>query len=137
MLVPLLVTIILLVAGAAWIGKRYRNERWARNVALPEAYRLAAAGKSGDAYALAVMAEKSIPGDPTLASLARISFDLSIKTTPPGVDVFSRAYIEPTAPWVKVGTTPLKNIRQPGVELLWKFEKTGVRHCIANNRCPD
>ena len=126
MLVALLVTMILLVAGAAWIGKRYLNERWARKVALPEAYRLAAAGKSGDAYALAVIAEKSIPGDPTLAKLwPEISFDISIETTPPGVDVFSKAYAEPAAPWIKVGTTPLKNVRQPGVELLWKFEKQG------------
>ncbi len=125
-LVPLLVIVILVATGATWLVKRSHNERWARNVALPEAYRLSAAGKSGDAYALATMAEKFIPDDPTLAKLwPEISFSISIETKPPGADVYSRAYVKPTASWVKVGTTPLKKVRQPGVELLWKFEKQG------------
>ena len=35
-LVPLLLAVILLGAGAAWLVKRYRDARWAREVAVPE-----------------------------------------------------------------------------------------------------
>ena len=125
-LVPLLVVVILLATGATWLVKRSRDERWARNVALPEAHRLASEGKMDAAYALAVRAEKFIPDDPMLAKLwPEISFYISIETKPSGVDVYSRVYVEPTAPWVKVGTTPLKRVRHPDVVLLWKFEKDG------------
>ena len=49
--------------------KRYRDARFAREVAIPEASRLADQGKFGDAYALAVKAEKSIPDDPGLTKI--------------------------------------------------------------------
>jgi tRNA A-37 threonylcarbamoyl transferase component Bud32/dienelactone hydrolase len=126
MLVSLLVTIILLVAGATWFVKRSRDERWARNVALPEAFRLAEEGKPDDAYVVAIKAEKFVPSDPTLAKLwPKISYQISVETTPPGADVYSRDYVQKSAPWVKLGTTPLKNIRQPYGTQLWKFEKRG------------
>src|SRR4029077_13354929 len=101
-------------SGAAWLLKRYRDARWARDVALPEISQLADQGKFGDAYALAVKAEKSLPDDPALAKLwPAISYQLSLATTPPGVDVYRRDYVNPDAPWEFVGNTPLKNVRQP------------------------
>ncbi len=122
----MLVTIILLVAGATWFVKRSLDERWARNVALPEAFRLAEEGKPDDAYAVAIKAEKFVPSDPTLAKLwPEISYQISVETKPPGADVYSRDYVQKSAPWVKLGTTPLKNIRQPYATHLWKFEKRG------------
>jgi DNA-binding winged helix-turn-helix (wHTH) protein/cephalosporin-C deacetylase-like acetyl esterase len=125
-LVPLLLITILLATGAVWLVKRSLDERWAREVALPEVSRLAGEEKFADAYALAVKAEKFIPGDPALAKLwPEISFRVSLETAPPGASVYRRDYVDASAPWVLVGTTPIENIRQPNSMFLWKFEKQG------------
>ncbi|PYX80640.1 MAG: hypothetical protein DMG70_22595, partial [Acidobacteria bacterium] len=125
-LVPLLLTVIVLGTGAAWQVKRYRDARWAREVALPEMSKLSDQGKFGAAYALAVKAEKSISGDTALAKLwPAISYQLSLETTPPGVDVYRQDYGNANAPWEFVGRTPLRNIRQPRGMFVWKFEKPG------------
>ena len=125
-LIPLLLTVILLGTAATWLVKHYRDARWAREVAVPEISRLADQGKFGDAYALAVNAEKSISGDAALAKLwPVISYQISFETSPPGVDVSRRNYADASAPWETVGRTPLKNVRQPRGMFVWKFEKPG------------
>jgi len=125
-LVPLLLTVIILGSGATWLVKRYRDARWAREVAVPEISRLADQGRFGEAYALSVKAEKSIPDDPVLAHLwPVISYQISVETTPAGANVFRRAYSDVNAPWELVGRTPFKNVRQPRGNFAWKFEKPG------------
>jgi serine/threonine protein kinase/predicted esterase len=125
-LIPFLLTLVLLGAGATWLVKRNHDARWARDVALPEISQLSDQGKFGDAYALAVKAEKSIPGDPTLAKLwPSITYQVSLETTPAGADVYRRAYGKADAPWESVGRTPLKNVHQPRGMFVWKFEKPG------------
>jgi cephalosporin-C deacetylase-like acetyl esterase len=128
-LVPLLLVVILVGIGATWLVKRYRDARWAREVAVPEISRLADQGRFGEfgeAYTLAVKAEKAIPGDPVLARLwPVISYQTSVETTPAGADVYRRAYTDVNAPWVLVGRTPLMNVRQPRGNFVWKFEKPG------------
>ena len=125
-LVPFLLAVILLGLGAAWLIKRSRDANWAREVALPQIQQLSDQGKFGDAYALAVRAEKSIAGDPALDKLwPSITYQLSLETTPPGANVYRRAYGKPDAPWEAVGATPFKNVRQPRGMFIWKFEKPG------------
>ena len=130
-LVPLLLVVILLGFGAAWLVKRSRDARWARDAAVPEISQLADQGKFGAAYALAVKAEESIAGDPALAKLwPLISYQASLETTPPGVTVYRRDYGDANAPWELVGTTPLKNVRQPRGMFVWKFEnRASVPFC--------
>ena len=125
-LLPLLLVVVLLGCGVAWLVKRSRDARWAREVAVPEISQLADQGKFDDAYSFAVRAEKSIPGDPALAKLwPMISYQISLESTPPGADVYRRHYGDASASWVLVGTTPLKNLRQPRGMFVWKFEKPG------------
>ncbi len=125
-LVPLLLVLSLLGAGAAVLVKRSRDARWAREVAVPQASQLGDQGKYGDAFVLAVKAEKSIPNDPGLTKLwPIISYPLSLDTTPSGVDVYRRDYVNASAPWELVGQTPLKNVRQPRGMFIWKLEKSG------------
>ena len=125
-LVPLLLTVIILGSAVTWLVKRSRDARWAREVALPEISQLADQGKFGEAYALAVKAEKFIPGDPTLAKLwLVISYQLSLETTPSGADVYREGYVDAGAVWESVGKTPLKNVRQPRGMFVWKIEKSG------------
>jgi len=89
--VPLVLVILALVSGIALLVKHSRDVRWAREVALPEISRLAEQGRFGEfgeAYTLAVKAEKSIPDDPVLAQLwPVISYQTSVETTPTGADV--------------------------------------------------
>src|SRR5271166_4427361 len=125
-LLPLLALAILLVGGLGWLVKRSREAHWAREVAVPEISRLYDQGKFGAAFSLATKAERAIPGDPALAKLwPLISYQLSVETTPPGVIVFRKDYVDANAPWELVGKTPIKNVRQPRGLFLWKFEKPG------------
>jgi eukaryotic-like serine/threonine-protein kinase len=135
-LVPLLLVIIILGAAAIYAVRRYRDARWAREVAVPEIAQLTTGvtstgglsdqGKYMTAYSLAVKAEKAIPGDPALAKLwPKISYQLSLETTPPGADVYRREYDDTGSAWTYVGKTPLKDVRQPRGTFIWKFEKPG------------
>jgi len=125
-LVPLLLALILLAAGATWLVQRVRDANWARETAMPEISRLYGQGKLGEAYALAVKTEKSIPGDSSLAKLwPVISYPMSVESTPLGATLYRRDYADANAPWEVVGTTPLNSVRQPRGLFLWKFEKAG------------
>jgi formylglycine-generating enzyme required for sulfatase activity/dienelactone hydrolase len=135
-LVPLLLVVVVVATAAIYAVRRYRDARWAREVALPEITQLTTGvtstgglydqGKYMAAYSLAVKAEKSIPGDPALAKLwPRISYQLSLETAPPGADVYRREYEDTGSTWTYVGKTPLKNVRQPRGTFIWKFQKPG------------
>jgi len=125
-LVPLLLTVIILGSVVTWLVKRSRDARWAREVALPQISQLADQGKFGEAYALAVKAEKFIPGDPTLAKQwPVITYQLSVDTIPSGADIYRRDYADTGAPWELVGRTPFKNVPQPRGMFVWKIEKPG------------
>jgi serine/threonine protein kinase/dienelactone hydrolase len=124
--VPVTVTVIVLAIAASWLLKRFQDARWAREVAIPEVSRLADDDKYPEAYSLAVRAERSMPNDAALVKQwPRISYLMSLETTPSGARVFRRNYVEPTGPWEFVGTTPLRNLRQPRGMFIWKFEKQG------------
>ena len=134
-LVPLLLLAILICSGIGWLVKRSRNARWAREVALPEIRQLYDQGKYGAAAAqgafdtefkLATKAEQAIPGDPELAKLwPLISYDMTLESYPPGAKVYRREYEGSGDSWEYVGTTPMKNVRQPRGVFVWKFEKPG------------
>jgi formylglycine-generating enzyme required for sulfatase activity/dienelactone hydrolase len=118
--------VILLGAGISWLVKRSRDARWAREVAVPQISQLADQGKFGEAYTLAVRAEKFIPGDPALAKQwPIITYQLSANTIPSGADIYRRDYADAGAPWELVGRTPLKNVPQPRGMFVWKIEKPG------------
>jgi formylglycine-generating enzyme required for sulfatase activity/dienelactone hydrolase len=125
-LIPILLTLIILGAGATWLVKRYRDARWAREVAVPEVSQLYDQGKLAEAFALATKAEKAIPSDSALAKFwPYISYPLSVETTPPGVDVYRHEYNNASSSWEYVGKTPFKDVRQPRGVFIWKFEKPG------------
>jgi serine/threonine protein kinase len=126
MLAGLAITVLLLSAGAIWLVKRSHDTRWARMVAVPEILRHADEENFSEAFALATKAQKFIPDDPELAKVwPRISYPLSIETTPPGADVYRRTYGDTNAPWEFVGRTPIKDARGPQGYYVWKVEKPG------------
>jgi dienelactone hydrolase len=123
-----IVVAVLLAAAVAvggWWAWRSSGTRTARNVTLPEALRLADLDRHGEAFVLAVEAERAIPGDPVLASLwSRISRTTNIRTVPEGADA-SFALIGGDDTWHPVGRTPLENVRMPRGVFRWRFAKAG------------
>ena len=125
--VPLLLALLALAGLAAWRIHYDSKVNWARTEALPRIAQLSEQNKNGEAYALAVEAERYVPRDPVLLKLwPDISWSTSISTNPAAVSVYRRRYDAPQdAPWESVGTTPIENLRLPQVDLRWKFEKPG------------
>jgi tRNA A-37 threonylcarbamoyl transferase component Bud32/cephalosporin-C deacetylase-like acetyl esterase len=124
--IPILLTIVLLAALFGWWMKRSFKARWARAEALPAISQLIEKEKLGEAYTLAVEAEKYIAGDPTLDKLwPKVSWLASIRTTPPGAAVFRRNFSDQNAAWELVGRSPLEKYRLPRVDSQWRFELAG------------
>jgi len=124
--IPLL--IILLIVGSLsgmWLHHSSKA-RWARNQAIPQIAQLVEQEKLGEAYALAVEAERYIPEDPMLRKFwPAISWSSAIKTNPPGVSVFRRSYNSPDSAWEFVGRSPIDQRRFPLADSRWKFELEG------------
>ncbi len=106
--VPAAVFVAALALFVVWGIHRQEKVRWAREVALPQVIRLADRSRFVEAYALAVQAEKYIPGDPTLAQeIKAIAISLNFETNPEGADVFLKPYTEKGDSWEYLGRTPI------------------------------
>jgi len=132
--IPILLVVAAVIAGAVFLVRQSRESRWAREVALPEITRLSGTGKPGDlgrAFTYANRAEKSLSDDPALAKLwPLISYKVTLDTKPSGANVYRKEYADANARWELVGTTPLKEVRQPRGNFLWKFEKPGYAAAV-------
>jgi len=125
-IVPALLVLTTLISLAAWWLHHNSRIMWARNQALPQIARLIQEEKPGEAYTLAVKAERYIPNDPVLTkSWPDISWLGAIDTTPAGVSVYRRNYGDTDGVWEFVGRTPIEKHRFPLVDSLWKFELQG------------
>src|ERR1700723_4136526 len=124
--VPALIIFIALMSFIGWEIHHSSKVRWAREQALSEIGKLIERGETGEAYALAVQAERYIPADPTLARFwPDISWSDSIITSPPGASVYRRNYNSPNAQWEFAGLSPILKGRFPAVDSSWKFELQG------------
>ena len=124
--VPALIILLALMSFIGWGIHHSSKVRWAREQALPQIGKLIERGEPGEAYALAVQAERYIPADPTLARFwPDISWSDSIITSPPGASVYRRNYNSPNAQWEFAGLSPILKGRFPAVDSSWKFELQG------------
>jgi serine/threonine protein kinase len=124
--VPAVIIFLALASLVIWWLHHASRVAWARNSALPEIAQLIEHERVGDAYGLAVQAERYIPHDPMLAKFwPDISWSDPITTSPPGASVYRRNYNAPDSPWEFVGVSPVRNHRFPAVDLSWKFELKG------------
>ena len=100
--------------------------------AIPEVVKLAAEDKGVAAFRLIEEAEKYAPGDPDLgravASATRVA---TVHSTPPGALVEVEDYLSPTSRWLRLGITPLDNMRIPAGYLRWKVSSPGLGEMIA------
>ena len=134
--IPALILLLAVGLLTHWFLSRQSKIRWARQEALPQIERLLEEGDfwrdTTAAYALAEKAEAYIPHDPKLAQLfSRISFNISVKTQPPGAKVYMKEYRAPDSEWKYVGVSPLEKIRVPITIFRWKLEKEGYETVLA------
>ncbi len=107
--VPAALIILLLVGGVTWLVRHNAKVRWARERAIPEISRLVENGQYVPAFNLAQQAKQYIPSDPFLAKLDRdYSVVVSIRTIPPGADVFMKGYADLNGEWQRLGKSPAR-----------------------------
>ena len=115
-------------AGAWWFRASQAPARWARNVALPQAARLVDEGDGAGAFPYIYASLRVLPQDPTLNRILReISHPLTIRTTPPGAEVYVKPYTTPDAQWTSIGHAPLENFLLPLGYFRWRIVKPGYR----------
>ncbi|MBI1786855.1 MAG: protein kinase [Acidobacteria bacterium] len=125
--VPALLILLAVAAGAGWWIQRASRVRWARQTAVPEAHGLADKEDYAAASTLAAQAERYIPGDPKLVGLwTRISIPLSVRTDPPGAEVYWKPYATPDGEWRHAGRSPLEGLRIPLWSVRLRLVKEGL-----------
>jgi len=103
----------LLLAGAIAmpLGLHISHVRWARNDALPRARLLAESNNVSAALGILRQAERYLGRDPEIEKMRRIyAIPASIRTSPPGADVYIKDYAAVDAPWEFVGKSPIAEL---------------------------
>jgi len=121
----LVLLLVLIGAGAAWLLHRSSRVSWARNEALPEIERLHNSGDRDAAMRLLYEASEVIPDDPYLMQYFRSTMvSLSIDSDPPAATVSVKGYNHPEREWMRLGETPLENF-PVALPARFRFEKEG------------
>jgi len=127
-LAALIVVALMAASTAAWVSVRSSRVRWARQVGLPEIEALVARDQPDAAARLLAQVQTIIPDDPQLARLTNDVMDpVLLETMPPGVDVATKNYLNPTGEWLPLGTTPLKGALVPFGYRRWRLRKDGYQ----------
>jgi formylglycine-generating enzyme required for sulfatase activity/predicted esterase len=120
------VTALLVVVAAAG-GFVYRNSRvrWARTQALPQTAELIQKEQFAAAFRLMREIEPYLSDDPEFVRLRNaFVFPATIRTTPPGADVYMKGYNEVDRDWEYVGKSPIET-RVPIAYFRWRASKAG------------
>jgi cephalosporin-C deacetylase-like acetyl esterase/predicted Ser/Thr protein kinase len=123
---PLGIAAVALLSVLIGLWTRSARVRWARDVALPEIERLVAQNDYYQAYWLARQAENHLPGHAQLERFWKDRcFLQSVRTTPPGAEVFLKSYRDRTGDWMPIGRTPLEEVQMPFELLRLRITKDG------------
>ncbi len=127
---PVLAAVAVVFALCGWYLNYRANAlvRWARQVALPEAIRLADKGQNARAFSFIFRGQQLLPGDPTLSRIRReISHAITIHTNPSGAAIWAKTYDDPDGEWLRIGTSPIEHFLLPMGYFRWKVVKRGFR----------
>ena len=126
--VVLTAIVMLGLAGVlTWTLELRSQERWVREVALPEIEKLIEADDAFGAFARIKEVAAILPSDPLLLKYRdEVSEPATIMTEPPGVHVSYKAYGAPDSEWRSLGTSPLEDVSLPVGYLQLKFEGNGL-----------
>ncbi|MGB6866805.1 MAG: SUMF1/EgtB/PvdO family nonheme iron enzyme, partial [Candidatus Aminicenantaceae bacterium] len=137
-IIPALIFVFVLIAAAVLYFNRQSNIRWAKYIALPEIQRIkdstfyqVPSRENAKLYRLAQQASKYIPKDEHLLKLwPYCVLEISIKTTPPGANVYMKDFIAENSDWEFLGVAPLEKARVPYGYFKWKMEKEGYEEVV-------
>jgi eukaryotic-like serine/threonine-protein kinase len=120
------ITALLVVVGAAgWFVYHNSRVRWARTKALPQTAELIQKEQYGAAFRLLRQIEPYLSDDPEFVKLrGGFLYPASIRTTPPGADVYMKGYNEVDGEWEYLGKSPL-DTRGPIGYFRWRVSKAG------------
>jgi serine/threonine protein kinase/formylglycine-generating enzyme required for sulfatase activity/dienelactone hydrolase len=123
---------IAVVAGVSlWAYIRSSRRQWAREEAIPQMRQLLDGRRPLAGFLLLKKAEGYLPGDPELRQIAETNTQrISIDSTPAGATVEIQDYTTPDAPWTRLGTTPIEDLRMPKGYFRWKISKAGVGEMV-------
>jgi DNA-binding SARP family transcriptional activator len=115
---------VVVVGTRLWVHQS--RVLWARNVALPEAAQLMDEGRTYAAFRLLREAEAYAPDDPILAELLiESTTPVTVRTTPPGAQVYARDFFDEPNAWELLGSTPLEELRLPSGLIVWRISLEG------------
>jgi formylglycine-generating enzyme required for sulfatase activity/pimeloyl-ACP methyl ester carboxylesterase len=120
---------VALAAAGAWFSWRAANSAWAMRQ-VPQIDELARAGRSFEAYDLAVRVRQYMPGNPRLTRLMpAISDTLSVATEPAGARVYLKRFVAGAAAGSQTptlaGSTPLVDLEIARGDYVISVEKEG------------
>jgi len=132
----LVVLALALVAAASavggWLLVRSSRARWVHETALPQVDRLLGEERGYAALELFREARRQLPDDPEVRVMAkRVSERASIRTDPPGAEVYVGDYVDPRGEWHPLGRTPLEDVEVTWTFPRWKVQKPGYQTVIA------
>jgi eukaryotic-like serine/threonine-protein kinase len=129
-ILKLAVPAVLVAIAALLLVSSWQKREHARKDLLPEIESQAASmvRSNRQLFDKAVVAEKYLPNDPTLAKLwPLIATTVSLVTEPAGAEVFWKDYDTPAAEWRSAGATPLKDVKVPRDFLRLEVRKAGYQ----------
>ena len=131
------VVIAALLGAGAWFAWRSASVRRAK-ARVVEASALADAGRTAEAFDLALTLQRQLPNDPVLASLlAAISDTMTVTTEPAGASVHVKRFAAGGAAPARqyLGVTPLTAVRIARAQYVLTIEKEGfapIERTISN-----
>ncbi len=115
---------LIMAAAGVWLYRGMEQRRWAREVALPEAAKIAQ-DQPLAAYLLLQQASRILPGDAQIAALEKSSTQVvAVQSNPAGAKVEIQDYVKP-GDWLALGSTPLTNLTIPKGYFRWKLSASG------------
>jgi serine/threonine protein kinase/formylglycine-generating enzyme required for sulfatase activity len=122
-----LVVVAALLGVAGWFAWRTANVRGAR-ARIAEISSLAEAGRTAEAFDLAMAVQRYLPNDPTITGLLpAISDTVSVTTEPPGASIYVKRFTSGGAPAQRqlLGTSPISSVRIARGQYVLSIEKDG------------
>lgn len=121
-----MVTTLVMAAFAGWDVYRDKHLQHLRQETLPRVVAMQKKTHFAAAYRLLRTVEPDLLGDPELEKTrAEVLVQATIRTSPPGADVYIKGYNETAEEWLYLGRTPLEDMRAPFGYYRWRVQKDG------------
>ena len=118
--------VIVIASAAAWFVYRNNRAQRLRTEVLPRIVALQRDEQFAAAYRLLRSVEKDLAGDPELEKTrAAVLFQSTVRTSPPGAELYIKGYGETKEDWLYLGRSPLENVAAPFGYYRWRVQKEG------------